>query len=535
MERYGSACPVQNERVRRKAVKTNLRKYGAEYPMQSKEYRDSIGYESPFNDDRIKEKIKNTMLDRYGSECSLRNEQVRERARKTNLARYGSEYGFGSKIVQDKIKQTNIERYGVENVFQRQDVMDRIRQKNIDEYGVAANISRPDVMRKRHETMIERYGVDNPALNSELHDKAVRNRLNSSYDRFVERWKDYVVPMFSKEEYAGFAGRSHGTVYKWKCVKCGNMFEQHIHETGNVFLYMPRCWRCYPNMNEQGQSYKEKEVFEFVKSIYDGEIISNAHGIIGRRELDIYLPERNLAIEFDGFYWHSEQKGKDASYHLGKTEDCIANGIRLVHIFEDEWMNYRPIVEDRIRSLLGVGQKRIFARKCIVKEIDSGTANCFLDANHLQGGDNSPIRYGLFHEDELVSVMTFGRPRFNKNYDWELIRYASKLGVQVVGGASRLLKCFRDSHGGSMISYADRRYSSGKLYESIGFAKVNESKPNYWYVRDNLKLSRYQCQKHRLSKLLGEYFNPEWSEYENMMFSGFNKIYDCGNLVYALR
>lgn len=122
----------------------------------------------------------------------------------------------------------------------------------------------------------------------------------------------------------------------------------------------------------------------------------------------------------------------------------------------------------------------------------------------------------------------------NKSHDWELIRFASKLGVQVIGGASRLLKHFRNGHDGSIVSYADRRYSNGRLYESIGFKKIGESKPNYWWTKNHAKLSRYQCQKHKLYKLLGNKFDPAKSESENMLLNGYSRIYDCGNLIYAL-
>ena len=533
IERYGDACPLKNADVKKKAIETSLKKYGTEYAMQSKEYRDSIGYKSSLGNSETREKIRKTMIERYGSECSLQNEEVKEKARKTNLARYGSEYGFGNKEIQSKIRQTNLEKYGVENAFQRQDIKDRIRQRNIDEYGVTANALRPEAIQKKHDTMVKKYGVDNPVLNKELHDKAVRRYLNNSYDRIISKWKNEVIPLFSKEEYVGFFGDSYGHVYKWKCVKCGKEFEQHLHGNTAVKIMMPRCWHCYPNMNEQGQSYKEKEVLDFVKSIYDGEIIPNAHGIIGRKELDIYLPEKHLAIEFDGFYWHSEQKGKGESYHLDKTNACAEKGIRLIHIFEDEWKEKKEIVEDRIRSILGIGQTRIFARKCDVMELDSKTANEFLEQNHLQGGDNSSIRYGLYHGDELVAAMTFGKPRFSKSHDWELIRFASKCGCNVVGGASKLLNHFRSSHSGSIVSYADRRHSDGNLYEKLGFMQVGVSKPNYWYVRGGEKLSRYACQKHRLKDVLGDAFDPNLSEFENMSLNGWTRVHDCGNMVFV--
>ena len=159
-----------------------------------------------------------------------------------------------------------------------------------------------------------------------------------------------------------------------------------------------------------------------------------------------------------------------------------------------------------------------------------------MEENHLQGKDTSSIRYGLFFDNELVSVMTFGKPRFNKNYDFELIRFASKLGFQVVGAFGKLLKHFTINFPDkSIISYADRRYSKGKVYLSNGFDLTNASKPNYFYVRGIEKYNRYQCQKHKLKNILGECFDENLTETENMIFNGFSKVFDCGNLVFTYK
>ena len=275
---------------------------------------------------------------------------------------------------------------------------------------------------------------------------------------------------------------------------------------------------------------------EWISTFYGGEMISRDQSVLdGRRELDIYIPGKKLAIEFDGLYWHSEKCGKGRYYHLNKTLACERRGVRLIHVFEDEWLEKRELVKDRIRTIISGGETRIYARKCEVREVGAREAGDFLDANHLQGSDHSSIRYGLYFEDELVSVMTFGKPRFNKNYDYELIRFASRLGIQVIGGASKLLSHFKKRHSGSIISYADRRYSTGGLYRALGFEKISESRPNYWWVGQGTRLSRYQCQKRNLPKVLGDAFDESMSESENMAANGFCRMFDCGNLVYVLK
>lgn len=152
--------------------------------------------------------------------------------------------------------------------------------------------------------------------------------------------------------------------------------------------------------------------------------------------------------------------------------------------------------------------------------------------NHIQGGVHSSINLGLYYDDELISLMTFSKPRFNKKYEWELVRFCNKIGYHVPGAASRLLKHFeRQYNPKSIISYADRRWSKGNLYSKIGFKQVSTSKPNYWYIVDGELESRVKYQKHKLNSIL-EHFDSSKSEWENMKDNGYNRIFDCGNLVF---
>ena len=152
------------------------------------------------------------------------------------------------------------------------------------------------------------------------------------------------------------------------------------------------------------------------------------------------------------------QAGKDKNYHLNKTIECEKVGYRLIHIFEHEWVNKQKIIKAKLKSLFGVEQTRIYARKCIIKEISTDIKNEFLNTYHIQGEDKSKVKLGLFYEEKLVAVMTFGKPRFNKNYEYELIRYATS--KHVIGGAGKLLKYFeRNYKPKSIITYSDRRFS----------------------------------------------------------------------------
>ena len=475
----------------------------------AREHKEYCSGKCATNSKEVREKTKSTMQKHYGCDAPAQCKEIQDRQRATMKERYGAEYTLSSKVLAERQSMTVMEKYGVDRIGKSKEVHDRIRN-----------------------TVMKKYGVEHYSQTDEFREQSSILNRRKGY-ALLGRWKDYVVPLFSEEEYEGMQGIHHGKVYRWKCVKCGCEFDFSSHNTG-IHSELGACFPACPNCFKKGTvSFEELQLLDFIKSIYDGTIVENAHDVIKPYEIDIYIPEKKFAIEFDGLYWHSEEKGKGSAYHIDKTRMCEENGIQLLHVFEDEWIDHEDIVKDRIRSILGIGQRRMFARNCIVKEIESGVSNAFLESNHLQGRDNAPVRYGLFNGDELVSVMTFGKPRFNGSYDYEMIRYASKTGVVVVGGASKLLSHFRKSHSGTIVSYADRRYSNGNLYEKLGFTRDHVSKPNYWWFKNKSKLSRYECQKHLLPKVLGDGFSPDLSESENMANNGYRRIYDCGNIVYV--
>ena len=244
----------------------------------------------------------------------------------------------------------------------------------------------------------------------------------------------------------------------------------------------------------------------------------------------MYSEEHKLAVEVNGVYWHSD-KFRERDHLLDKTLKCEQLGITLLHFWDYEINKKGDIVKSMISSRLGLNQK-IYARKCVIKEVSSKESKQFQIDNHIQGSAVSSINYGLYYEDELVALMTFAKSRFNKKYDWELVRYCNKLDLTVVGGASKLFNWFLKNNDGSIISYANRRYSNGNLYHLLKFKLIDSTRPNYMYFRNNVLLSRVKCQKHKLSKLLDN-FDEKMSEKENMKNNGFDRIYDCGNYVFV--
>ena len=250
--------------------------------------------------------------------------------------------------------------------------------------------------------------------------------------------------------------------------------------------------------------------------------------------MDVYLPELKIAFEFNGLYWHNELN-KENNYHLNKTELCEQNGIQLIHIYEDDWIYKQDIVKSMISNKLGKTSNKIFARKCEIKEIsDNNLVRLFLDENHIQGFVGSKIKIGLFFNNELVSIMTFGNRRVvmgkkTTNVDeYELLRFCNKINTNVIGGASKLFKYFIKKYNPSEITtYADRSFSRGKLYEKLGFKFVSKTQPNYCYVIGRKKYYRFNFRK---NILINEGFDPNKTEHEIMLERKIYRIYDSGNL-----
>lgn len=359
-------------------------------------------------------------------------------------------------------------------------------------------------------------------------DKINANLKKFFYKKFVKKYvsnDEYTIKIFSEYNYIN--GKECLIEFKHK--KCGHEYSYDILYQGHL-----KCPKCYPV-----RSKTQYEIYEWLKTYTVCSF--NDRRLIAPKELDILT--ETFAIEYDSQMYHSFGKSSvdwldnvniDKNIHLRKTNNVESKGLQLFRIFSTEWELKEKIWKSVILSKLGK-TKRIYARNCIIKEIDSKTTNDFLEANHLQGKAKQSVRIGLFHGESLVSVMTFGKSRYNKNYEYELIRFCSEINTTVIGGASKLLKYFERKYSPkSLISYANRRWSQGNLYEKLGFTFLNDTTPNYFYFKGDLGLlhSRVQFQKHKLKDKL-EHFDPNLTETENMFNNGYRKIYDCGNKVYV--
>ena len=295
------------------------------------------------------------------------------------------------------------------------------------------------------------------------------------------------------------------------------------------------CNKCFNN----SISNQEIEIYNYIKNYYKNNIISSYRGFKNIKEIDIYIPELKIGIEYNGLYWHSDIY-KDKNYHINKTNNAKNTGIKLIQIFGDEWLYKQDIVKSRLLNIFGKTPNKIYARKCIIKEVSSKDCSIFLDQNHIQGKLGAKVRLGLYYNDELVSVMTFGNLRKNlgqssKEGSYELLRFCNKLNTTVIGGASKLFKYFINNYNpNTIISYADRRWSEGNLYYNLGFKLLGETKPNYFYTNKRF-LKREPRFKYRKDILVKQGFNPNKSEHEIMKERGYARTYDCGTLKFEYK
>lgn len=320
---------------------------------------------------------------------------------------------------------------------------------------------------------------------------------------------------------------NYNTKYEWKC-KEGHIFEQ---QWGTTICQKSWCPYCSTQ-----HSKAEQKILEWVQQWYP-----EAHStrkIIPPKEIDIYIPSLNLAIEYCGLYWHNENspEPRDRNYHRNKMLECNRKGVRLITIFEDEWKDREAQVKNFLKSVMNVHDKRIYARKCNVKEIDKKIAHDFLEQNHIQGKTSLRVAYGLFYNEELLGLITGNQHHRNAD-QFTLNRLVFKSGVQIVGGASKLLKSLvkyaQEKGFDKIISWSDNRYSEGNVYEKCGFKLEEELSPDYSYVTPQMERQSKQSNKKTNLLKKGASGTMKNTEKELSLTLGYSRIWDCGKKRYV--
>ena len=465
-----------------KAKETFLKKYGVDNPAKSKE---------------VLVKIQKTNLDRYGVECSAQSEVVKEKIKATNLKKYGVEYSFQAEEVRDKIKATSLERYGVDNPSKSDVIKNRIVESNRKNLGVDYPMQSKDVMDKSRATSFEKYGTEYPNQ-SEI----VKSKIDAS------TLEHYGVNRACKLD----------------------EFKQKIVDTNRERYGVDYTCLIYSGKlkgNDSSYNRSFAELLDINNITYEREFL------LQKYSYDFKVG--NTLIEIDPTATHNTYFSPygdnriDVNYHRDKTKLAKDNGYSVIHIFEwDDINKVMQLLKNRVT---------IYARKCevrMVSEVDTGN---YLDTYHLQGTcRGQKIRLGLYYNNQLVSLMTFGKSRFNKNCEYELLRYCASHNV--VGGAEKLFKYFVDTYKpNSVVSYCDTSKFSGKVYDTLSFEFIKTNKPRkHWYsmkerrhITDGLLLSQ------GYDRLFKESHGKGTSNEELILARGYLPVYDCGQSTYIWR
>lgn len=429
------------------------------------------------------------------AKCDICGKEVKIQYRRYNQSiSRGGYYTCSSKCSKNKKEITNTQKYGNSSMFKTDNFKQKSKKTSLTKW------------ESEHFRQSEKW----KNLNG---DKEKQKRKNTIFKHFLDNNPNVVG---QDEENFIVNCSVHGDIKLPKEVF-----------SNRKIIGTELCAKCNPV--ESNISGKEVLLSKLIGELYGGEIINSYK--VKRKEIDIFLPELNLGFEFNGLRWHSELF-KNKNYHLDKTKLCNEHGIRLIHIFEDDFDNKLDIVKSIISNLIQKSEK-IYARKTIIKKIDKkDIIKEFLIKNHLQGFVNTNINYGLYHNDELVSLMTFMKTRkiLDKNTkegEYELVRFCNKIGRSVVGGASKLFKLFLINHRPKkVLSYCDISWANGGLYKKLGFKGEGFTPPNYSYVINKVRENRINYQKHKLVK---KGFDTNLTEHEIMNGLGYYRIYNCGN------
>lgn len=530
LARYGVENVAQLEQVKLKSAITKEAKFGIDfnkaiYNLSKQSLLKSYGVENNFQRADVIQKNKLNLHNAYGVEHPMHSDAVKLKLIKTVQDRYGVNNVRQAEHIKSKIHATMLKRYGVKYALQNVELMNKLKQTNLTRYGATSYLATQECQALARAALQRLYN-GSPATNSDVKAKIAKTvtlkNLKRNAVKFAIRLAALLSHGYSLPDGKAKAIDSYinNEEYQLKHDSCGT-----VYPVLGRYRYRG-CSKCCGSL-------LQNKVEGWIKELSNDKVLINDRAIIKPFEIDLWIPTKSLGIEVHGDYYHSSNF-KDDDYHEMKHILACSSEISLIQLFEHELEQKPEICYSMLAYKLGAINVKYGARTLSLRTVSVKDRISFFNENHLQGDSNAKVALGLWANNELIACMSFGKPRFDKHHDWELIRYSSRLMTAVPGGAARLLKAFRAQYNGSIITYADARYSTGELYKALGFKQLHKSQPNYWYVKGGNIITRYQAMKHMLPKLLGEKFDPLLTEAQNMNKNGWYRLFDCGNYVFEL-
>ena len=503
----GYENPFQSEMVKNKIKQTNLQKYGVEYSSQSDNWKKQI---KEININKTQEdwnirtdKIKQTKLEKYGDE----NYVNIEKRRQTNLKKYGCQNALNNQDVISKAKQTrlklyndenynnskkriqtNLERYGVEYPLQNENIKEKSKQTTLKHFGVNYSLSSKKVRLKGDITKLQKYGNKNYTNNEQMK---------------ITKFFKYGNPYFTNHE------KQEKTMIEKYGVCCGFQLDKCINNNGITISKINKKFALL--LKENNIEYEQE--FHILSKSFDFKV-------------------DNILIEINPTYTHNSTEGpcfknhkcipKDKFYHQNKSKLAQEHGYRCIHIWD--WDDRNKIVN------LLLPKQKIYARNCKIKEVSKKECDEFLNLYHLQNTcRGQSIKLGLYYNNQLVQIMTFGKSRYNKTYEWELLRLCSHKDYMIVGGAERLFKHFIIKYEpNTIISYCDNSKFNGEIYSKLGFIKSKEASPSCNWSKGTHKITQNLLNQQGADRLIGTCDGKGTSNRDIMIREGWLEVYDCG-------
>ncbi len=516
-----------------KSRKSIFEKYGVDHISKIEGHNDKVKEtkKEKYGDENFnnREKAKGTLVKKNGVDNSMKLESTKRKAKETKKEKYGDE-NFNNR---KKAEETIFKKTGKKHHLQTKESIEKMKQTNLKLYNVEYSIETEESKNRLKEKNIKKFGAEYYFSSNQYLQKTLKNKQDKIKNVLDSQELYFDVEKYEKLRKKNNKGKIQYLKYDIKCNICGNVFKSSLINK-KIF-----CRKCYPL--KKSKSIIQTELRDFFREM-EVQFEENNREIIAPLEVDFYLKDNKLAFELNGNYWHSEIGGKkDKKYHLNKTLKCNEKDIKLIHIFEDEWILKKDIVKSRIRNLLNKTEHIIYARKCVIEEIKSEEKIEFLERNHIQGNSVDKIRIALKYKDEIVSVMTFSNNRIalgkksNKN-EYELIRFCSKMNTNVIGAFNKTLSYFIKKYNPQKItSYADCRWSGidekNTVYSKTGFNFIKHTSPSYFYVYKKdycQRKHRFSFTKHKILQEFGGDVNK--SEWQLAQENGYDRIWDCGTL-----
>ena len=476
-----------------KIKKTNLEKYGVECYSQSESFKHQI-------EDKLK------------SRTQEEQEKINEKRKSTNVVKYGTEYASSANVVKEKRKRTNLEKYGIEASIAAEQIQKKIKVNNLMKYGTEYAICSSEVQNKIKKTNLERYGYEYPFQSPELRVEMENNRKQTNLKKYgtenIIQVKDF------KDKAIKTCLRKYGVPYNCLTEKC-------IKSNGKIVSKINLDFKDILDKNNINND------MEFNIDKYSYDFICNDSVLL---EINpTYTHNSSISIKFTKFIG----KPKDKYYHYNKTKQAIDAGYRCIHVWD--WDESNKII-DILKP-----KTKLYARNLTIKEVSKEETDNFLNRYHLQNScKNQEIRLGLYTKDtdKLIQLMTFGKPRYNKNYKYELLRLCTKAGYAIVGGSEKLFKYFINNYNPeSIISYCDNSKFTGEVYRKLGMELKDYGYPRkHWYnINTQRHITEAMLLQHGYSRLHGDNLHKKGESNEKLMLNaGYLEVYDCGQSTYVL-